>query len=98
MAAMVGTAILAGCSHEELEPGPQPNPNIPTVDVTPPVITIHHASVDITGVEEIRVSGSQLKIGGMLVAEWTDNVSKSCQVKMTFEGAAVVSGDVPEKS
>ncbi len=71
---------------------------MPTPDITPPTITLHLNSVDITGVEEIRIGGSELHVGDKLVASWTDNVTKSCQVKVTFDGAPVSSGEVPDKS
>ena len=93
-------AFLAGCGGGDDEGGgnqivgPQPD----LTDKTPPTITLHRSSVDITGVEKISIVGSELYVGDLLVASWTDNVTTSCQVKMTFEGTSISSGEVPGKS
>ena len=68
------------------------------MDVTSPTIKVHHASVIITGVEVIRVSGNELHIGDKLVAEWTDNVTKNCQIQMKFDGVVISSGCVASHS
>ena len=95
----MAVVILTACGHDDIvKDTPAPKPDIPTVDTTSPVITVHLSSVDITGVEEILISGNQLHVGDKLVASWTDNVTKSCQVKMTFDGSPVSSGNVPDKS
>ena len=91
--------VFTSCAHEDntVTPSPEPTP-VPVVDKTPPTITLHRSSVDITGVENISIVCSELYVGDLLVASWTDNVTTSCQVKMTFEGTAISSGEVPEKS
>ena len=90
------TMTFTSCAHEENTENP--SSSLPAVDKTPPTITLHRTSVDITGVEQISIVGSELRVGDILVASWKDNVTKSCQVKMMFEGTAISSGEVPEKS
>lgn len=93
-------AFLAGCGGGDDEGGgnqivgPQPDLS----DKTPPTITVHQSSIDITGVEKILVSGSELHVGSTLVASWKDNVTKNCKVQLKFDGTAISSGDVPVKS
>ena len=89
-------SAITSCAHEENTENP-PSP-LPAVDKTPPTITLHHFSVDITGVEKISIVGSELHVGDLLVASWKDNVTTNCQVKLTFDGTAISSGEVPEKS
>lgn len=96
--ACIFVILFTSCSHENDTSGSHTPSPIPAPDTTPPVITLHLSTVDITGAEEIRISGSELSVGGKRVASWTDNVSRNCQVKMTFDGVAVSSGDVPGKS
>lgn len=90
---------LTTCTHEdEIEPGTsQPPVPVPVVDITPPSIKVMLSSVDITGVEQIIISGNELRVGNLLVASWTDNMTKSCQVQMTFDGSAISSGEVANK-
>lgn len=92
--------MFTSCTHEEeieqKEPTPTPPP-VPIVDITPPSIRVVLASVDITGVEQIIISGSELHVGDLLVASWTDDMTKSCQVQMTFDGSAISSGEIAKK-
>lgn len=67
-------------------------------DIKPPTINVLRTSVDITGVEEIRISGSELRIGDIVVASWSDEVTKNCQVKMTIDGVVFNSGNIPTQS
>lgn len=85
-------ASLGACSPE-VTGGSEPAS--PKVDREAPVIKVYHSSVDITGVEQITISGNQLFIGSLLVASWTDNVSKNCLVSMKIDGSEVTSGQVP---
>ena len=97
----MAVVIPVSCSHDEPSseiPVPVPTPSGPVVDTTPPTITVLLSSLDIIGVEKILISGSELHVGDKLVATWTDDVTKSCTVKVTFDGAAVTSGDVTRKS
>ena len=93
--------VITACSHDDgndPEPIPVPVTPEPIKDVTPPSIKVVHASVDITGVEQIVIRGNELLVGELLVASWTDEVTKSCKVQITFDGTAVSSGDVARKS
>lgn len=91
--------MFTSCTHEEeIEPQPtQPPVPVPVVDITPPSIKVLLSSVDITGVEQIIISGNELRVGNLLVASWTDDMTKSCQVQMTFDGNAISSGEVANK-
>lgn len=85
-------AFFTACSPETNGGG---EPYSPTVDTQAPVIKVHHSNVDITGVEEIIIKGNELQIGNLLVASWSDNVTKSCSVSMKINGNEVASGSVP---
>ncbi|MBR3454030.1 MAG: hypothetical protein IKH26_01780 [Bacteroidaceae bacterium] len=89
---------MASCAHEdEIENTDPLNPSNPGNDVTAPKITLHRSSVDITGVEKISISGSELHVGDLLVASWMDDVTKTCKVKMMFNGSDISSGEVASK-
>ena len=92
-------AVLGSCGGSDDEGGGSqtvvPQPNLP--DITPPTIKVVLSSVDITGVEKISIAGSELRVGELLVASWTDNVTKNCQVMMMFNGSAISSGEVASK-
>ena len=86
---------MASCVHEdEIENTDSPKSGN---DVTAPKITLHRPNVDITGVEKIVISGSELHVGDLLVASWKDDVSKTCKVKMMFNGSDISSGEVASK-
>ena len=95
----MAVAVLGSCGGSDDEGGGSqtvlPQPNLP--DITPPTIKVVHSSVDITGVEKISIAGSELRVGELLVASWTDNVTKNCQVMMMFNGSAISSGEVASK-
>ena len=84
--------VFAACSRENY---PDDKPDVPKVDTTAPVIKVLHASVDITGVEEITIRTNALYIGELLVATWSDNVTTNCRVSMTINGNNITSGSVP---
>ena len=91
----MAVAIPAGCSHDDdgnASKIDSPTPSI--VDTKAPTITVVLTSVDITGVEKILVSGSELRVGDKLVASWKDDVTKNCKVQMAFDGSSISSGDV----
>ena len=99
MSATIGVwitaGVLASCVHEdEIENTDSPKSGN---DVTAPKITLHRPNVDITGVEKIIISGSELYVGDLLVASWKDDVSKTCKVKMMFNGSDISSGEVASK-
>ena len=96
----MAVAIPASCSHDEpSNESPIPVPSVPTVtDTTAPAIDLKMGSIDIIGVEQILISGSELYVGDKLVAKWTDDVTKNCTVKVTFDGSTVASGDVAKRS
>ena len=94
----MAVTLLSACSGGDSDDGGSINPPTPVIDVTPPTIKVLLSTVDITGVEEIRISGNELSIGSKLVASWSDNVTKNCMVQMTFDGVSVISGNVPDKS
>lgn len=79
--ALLAIAAFVSCSNDKhLE------------DTTPPVIKIYSFNVGITGTEQIVVTGNELHIGSVLVASWTDNVSKECKVKLEFNDNAITYG------
>ena len=94
----MAVTLFSACSVGDSVEGDDITPPVPVIDVTPPTIKVLLSTVDITGVEEIRISGNELSIGSKLVASWSDNVTKNCMVQMTFDGVSVSSGNVPDKS
>jgi hypothetical protein len=79
--AVLATAAFVSCSNDKnLE------------DTTPPVLKIYTFKVSITGTEQIVVTGNELHVGSVLVASWTDNVSKECKVKLEFNDNDITSG------
>lgn len=92
--------LLSACSHETTDGGGGggAEPVTPTADTQAPVIKVYYAKVDITGIEKITIAGNNLHIGNLLVASWTDNVTRNCQVSMKIDGNEVNSGSVPTVS
>ena len=84
----VAAVLLFGCSKDS---GVER-------DLNPPVIVIIQWSVEITGVEELCVKGSELFVGDKRVAAWKDDVSENCTVQLAFNGVPVSSGTVPTSS
>jgi len=85
-------ALLMACSTEN---SGGDSPYNPAEDTQAPVIKVFYSNVDITGVEQITISNSQLRIGSLLVASWTDNATHNCTVSMKIDGNEVTSGSVP---
>lgn len=92
MAIVIPVGCAGGDDGNSSKIDPPPGPGF--VDTKAPTITVALSDVDITGVEKILISGSELRVGDVLVASWTDDVTKSCKVQMSFDGSAVSSGEV----
>ena len=97
----MAVAFTTNCTHDEPDMwniSGSWDGSVPFVDVTPPTVTVYISSVDITGVEEIRISDNELYVGDKLVASWTDNVTKNCKVRISFDGVVISSGEVARHS
>jgi len=90
--ATISIALLSACSHDTTGGD---SPYNPANDTHAPVIKVFYSNVDITGVEQITISNSQLHIGSLLVASWTDNATQNCTVSMKIDGNEVSSGTAP---
>jgi len=71
--AATAASILTACSSDEPE-----NPK----DVVAPTVNVSQHDVDITWWKQVRISWNQLYIWDVLVASWTDNVTKNCTVEL----------------
>ena len=65
--------VLTACSDDEPD-----NPN----DTIAPTVNVSQHDVDITWWKQVRISWNQLYIWDVLVASWTDNVTKNCTVEL----------------
>lgn len=66
---------VTACSSDEPD-----NPN----DTTAPTINVSQHDIDITWWKQIRINWNQLYIWDVLVASWTDNVTKNCKVELSL--------------
>lgn len=84
----VGTAasLLTACSWDSDE-----------LDTIAPTVTLKQSEIDITWWKVIRISGNQLLIWDDVVASWTDNASKNCSVKLSFDWNNIISWDTLSK-
>ena len=73
--AVTAASILTACSSDEPE-----NPR----DTVAPTVNVSQHDVDISWWKQIRVSWNQLYIWDILVASWTDNVTKNCKVELSL--------------
>ena len=95
----MAATIPVSCTRDDDGNSSKTDPSNPDfVDRNAPTITVVLASVDITGIEKIFISGSKLYISDKLVASWTDDVTKNCKVQLAFDGSSISSGDVASHS
>lgn len=80
--AVTATSILTACSSDEPE-----NPR----DTVAPTVNVSQHDVDISWWKQIRVSWNQLYIWDILVASWTDNVTKNCKVELSLNWKTISS-------
>ena len=78
-------SLMAACGDDG------PDSPIETRDTTPPTINVSKSEVDITWWKEICISGNQLYIWDVLVASWSDNKTKNCNVSLSINWKAVTS-------
>lgn len=64
---------------------------IDTKDTVAPTINISKSSVDISWWKQVRIDWNQLYIGDELVASWTDNKTKNCNVTLTLNWNTITS-------
>ena len=80
--AVTAASILTACSSDEPE-----NPR----DTVAPTVNVSQHDVDISWWKQIRVSWNQLYIWDILVASWTDNVTKNCKVELSLNWKTISS-------
>ena len=74
--------VLTACSDDEPD-----NPN----DTIAPTVNVSQHDVDITWWKQVRISWNQLYIWDILVASWTDNVTKNCTVELSLNWKTISS-------
>ncbi len=74
--------VLTACSDDEPD-----NPN----DTIAPTVNVSQHDVDITWWKQVRISWNQLYIWDVLVASWTDNVTKNCTVELSLNWKTISS-------
>ena len=78
---VLAVALLSSCSDDKDAPTPG--------DTTAPVIKVVNLSVDISWGKQVKVKDNELYVGDVLVASWTDNVTKKCKVELTLNSKPV---------
>ena len=93
----MAVVIPMSCTRDD-SASDKTKPDPVQTDTKAPTITVVVASIDITGMEAVSVSGNELHIGNILVASWTDNETRNCKVQLVFDGQTVNSGEVVKRS
>ena len=74
--------VLTACSDDEPD-----NPS----DTIAPTVNVSQHDVDISWWKQVRISWNQLYIWDVLVASWTDNITKNCKVELSINWKTISS-------